>query len=140
MLDMVAELYFKVFYEAAWGNSLIPLASEATFLTLKSFGGFNMPLAAALAVFGATLGQTFNWILGTLLLSLHHQGMFRVSDYWYNKISYLFNTYLIFMLFFSWAPLCKVMLLIAGFLDTRLRFVLPLVIAGQIFNYVGYLL
>ena len=134
------EHYFNVFFEAVWANSIIPLASEATFLTLKSFGGYNMPLAAALGVVGATFGQIFNFLLGKGLLNLHRKGLLHVNDYWYGKISKLFNTYLVFTLFFSWAPLCKLLVVIAGFLGCKPRFVLPLVIIGQIFNYASYLL
>lgn len=131
------EKYFKVFYEAAWVNSLIPFASDATFTAMHLFGGFNMHWAAICATAGATLGLVGNWLLGQLLLKLHATSRLHIVQARYDRASYLFNTYGIFLLLLSWAPLCKVILVLAGFLDARLKFVLPLVVVGQLLFYLS---
>jgi membrane protein YqaA with SNARE-associated domain len=133
------EFYFKVFYEAAWSNSIIPFASEATYMALKLFGGYNLPGVCLLAVIGATLGQMFNWYVGKLLFRLHKNSSLHLSEYWYNKISYLFNKYALFILLFTWAPLCKLFPILAGFLNARMGFVLSLVMLGQIYYYASQL-
>lgn len=129
------DFYFKVFYEAAWSNSIIPFATEATYMALKLFGGYNLPGVCLLAIVGATIGQAFNWYVGQVLFKLHKNSSLHISEQWYNKISELFNKYGIFLLLFSWAPLCKLLLIVAGFLNTRLSFALSLVILGQIYYY-----
>lgn len=131
------EFYFKVFYEEAWANSLIPFASEATFTSMISFGGYNMIIASIIATAGATVGLIFNWFLGQLLLKMHVSTKLHVSEENYQRASTIFNKYCIFVLFFSWAPLCKVILLLAGFLNSRLKFVLPLAVVGQLIYHLS---
>lgn len=132
------DIYFRVLYESAWVASVLPFSSEATFFAMRSFGGFNMPLAAALSVAGATIGMSFNWLLGRLLYNLHQKKhTFHISESWYKRVAELFNKYGVFLLLFSWAPLLKFVVVIAGFLNTRYRFVLPLIVIGHIFSY-GY--
>jgi membrane protein YqaA with SNARE-associated domain len=129
------EYYIKVFYEEAWSASLIPFASSATFSALNLFGGHNMHMLALFATAGATLGLIFNWLVGHLLLKLHLKSNLNVSHKIYDRISTIFNKYLIFLLLFSWVPLCKILLLFAGFLDAPLKFVLPLVVVGQLLYF-----
>ncbi len=129
------ELYLKVFYEEAWANSLVPFATDATFSALNLFGGYNMHMAAILATAGATLGLVFNWLIGQMLLKMHATSKLHVSADRYARVSYLFNKYGIFLLLLSWIPLCKAILVLAGFLDAKLKFVLPLVVVGQLFFY-----
>ena len=132
--------YFQVFYEAAWSASIIPLSSDATFTAMQLFGGYDMRFAAMLAVTGATLGQIFNLMVGRFLLTFHKRNLLHVSDYWYARISTLFNKYGVFLILFSWVSIMKVVLVLAGFLDTRIRFVLPLIVIGQLYHYGSYLL
>lgn len=129
------ENYIKVFYEAAWSNSLIPFATDATFSAINLFGGYNMHIAALLATAGATLGLTFNWFLGYLLMRMHINSKLHLSETYYNKASYLFNKYGIFLLLFTWVPLFKIIMIFAGFLNAPLKFVLPLAVVGQLFYY-----
>jgi len=82
----------------------------------------------------------FNWFIGNRLYNSKLKRHFYISDEWYARVKRIFNTYLIFLLLFSWAPLCKMLLVLAGFLETRLIIVFPLVVIGQIFNYVWPLL
>lgn len=129
------ENYIKVFYETAWVNSLIPLASDATFSAMLLFGGYNMHLASLIATAGATLGLTFNWYIGHALSKMHVNSKLHLSEESYRRASHLFNKYGIFILLLSWAPLCKLILLLAGFFNAPLKFVLPLVVIGQLFFY-----
>ena len=131
--------YTNVFIESARVASLIPFSSEPTFFAMFYFGGFNMPLAIALAVAGATIGMSVNWLIGKSLLKIHQKKKLSVSEYWYNKCSQLFNKYGAILVLFSWLPLMKLMLVAAGFLNVRFRFVLPLVIIGHTIGYGYYL-
>ncbi len=131
------ENYLKVFYEAVWTNSMFPFASDATFTALNLFGGYNMHMAAIIATAGATVGLISNWLIGQFLLKLHTTSTLHIRQDYYEKICYVFNKYLIFVLLFSWLPLCKVILLLAGFLNSRLKFVLPLTVIGQLLFYLS---
>jgi len=132
--------YSRILFESAWSASIIPFSSEATLSAMQSFGGFNLPLAVALSVVGATAGMSFNWFLGKMLFRLHQEKKtFNVSEYWYARVAALFNKYGVFLLLLSWLPLLKFVVVIAGFLNTRYRFVLPLVILGHLFSY-GFIL
>ena len=132
--------YYSVFIEALWSASIIPFSTDATFAAMSAFGGFDMKIPALIAIIGATLGQIFNLMLGGFLLGFHRKGLLYVNEYWYNRVSVIFNKYGVFLLLFSWVSFLKVLLVIAGFLDTRIRFVLPLVVIGQIYHYSSYLL
>ena len=131
--------YTNVFIESARVASIIPFASEPTFFAMFYFGGFNMPLAAGLAVAGATVGMSFNWLVGKMLLEWHKKKSFNVNEYWYNKCAALFGKYGAILILLSWLPLMKFMLVAAGFLNVRYRFVLPLVVIGHVMCY-GYFL
>ena len=134
------EHYFNIFFEALWTASIIPFSSDATFASMSAFGGFDMKIPFVLAVTGATLGQIFNLMVGKFMLQLHQKGRLYVSEIWYQRVAYYFNKYGIFLLLFSWVAFLKVLLIIAGFVGTRVRFALPLVILGQIYHYGSYLL
>ena len=131
--------YTNVFIESARVASLIPFSSEPTFFAMFYFGGFNMPLAAAMAVAGSTLGMSVNWWIGSALLKQHKKKSFSVNEYWYNKCAALFNKYGALLVLLSWLPLMKLMLVAAGFLNVRFRFVLPLIIVGHALCYGFYL-
>lgn len=134
------DLYLRIIWESAWVASVIPFSAEPTFFAMLYFGGYNMPLAAALSVLGATIGMSFNWYLGKALYRLHEKKQtFHVSEYWYNRIATMFNKYGAFLLLLSWAPVLKFVVVMAGFLNTRYRFVMPLVVIGHILSY-GYFL
>ena len=129
------EYYFKVFYESAWTNSLIPFATDATFSAINLFGGYNMPIAAMIATAGATLGLTSNWLLGYALMRMRNGSKLQLKEAYYNRASILFNKYGIFLLLFTWVPLFKIIMIFAGFLNAPLKFVLPLAVIGQLFYY-----
>jgi membrane protein YqaA with SNARE-associated domain len=131
--------YLQTAFESAWVASIVPFGAEPTFFAMQSFGGFNMPLAVAAAITGATLAQCVNFAIGKLLLKLKSHREYTVSDEWYAKLCEFFQTYGIFMLLFSWMPLCKMFVVAAGFFGTRFRLALPLVIIGLVYNYGRYL-
>jgi len=131
--------YISVFIESARVASIIPFSSEPTFFAMFYFGGFNMLFATALAVAGATVGMSFNWFVGKILLEWHKKRPLHVSEYWYNKCSLLFNKYGAVFVVLSWLPAMKLILVIAGFLNVRYRFLLPLIIAGHALCYGYYL-
>ncbi len=132
---MSADLYLQVLLESAWTASIIPMSSEPTYFAMQSFGGYDMHKAFALAVFGSSCGQLFNWLIGKFLFSLKNKGAFKLDERWYQRVNFLFNRYGVFTLFFCWAPLCNVLVAVSGFINTRLTIVLPLVVLGEMFNY-----
>ena len=117
------DFYLKAFLEGAWTASIIPLGNDTTFAAMRLFGGYNMHLAFLLATAGACLGQLFNYGVGRALLNQRGKHKFNVSDYWYARISTNFNKYCIFLILFCWAPLCNLLLVLAGF--TRAPVKLP---------------
>jgi membrane protein YqaA with SNARE-associated domain len=130
--------YFSIFVESVWKASIIPLGNDATFYAMKSFGTFDMTVPFLIAVAGATIGQMFNWAVGEFLLS--QKSKFNVTDRWHQRVSTMFNKYGICLLLVSWAPLCNMLVVVSGFVNTKPRTVFILVLAGQIFNYGRYLL
>ncbi len=132
--------YANVFIESARVASIIPFGSEPTYFAMFYFGGFNMPLATGIAIVGATLGMTFNWLVGKALLELHKRKNFNVNEYWYGKCQAQFQKYGALLLLLIWLPLMKLILVGAGFLNVRyFRFVLPLVFVGHSLAYGYYL-
>jgi len=134
------EHYLNIIFESAWTSSVIPFGHEPTFFSMLSFGGFNMPVAAALAIFGASAGQAFNWWIGKILKGGQEKQRMRINPASYEKAAHVFNKYLIWCLLFSWAPLFKVLVLLSGFLGGRFSIVMPLVVIGQIGYYCYFLL
>lgn len=120
-------LYLQVFLENAHAASVVPMASSAALLAMKAFGGYNMPLAYAIAVAGAVLGQTFNWYVGVLL---RKTPVGLLSDERYRHGKMLFHKYGIFLLLLCWAPIMNFVTVAAGFLEVRLKTALPLIILG----------
>ena len=133
------EYNFQIFYEALWSASIIPFSTDATFSALAYFGNNDMRIPIILGIIGGTLGQIFNLLLGHFMMKLHHKGKLHVSEHWYNKCSGIFNKYLVWLIVFSWVSILKMILVFGGFLGTRLRFALPLIIIGQIIHYGSYL-
>lgn len=129
----------NVFLEALWGASILPFGSEATFAAMAAFGTFDMKIPALLALTGGVLGQLLNLTIGRVFLSLHHKGLLFVKQYWYDRIATLFNKYGTWLIVFSWVSILKLVLIFAGFLGTRTRFALPLILAGQVYHYWQYL-
>lgn len=129
------DLYVKVFIEGAHTASVVPLGNDTAFTAMQLFGGYNMHLALILATAGGCLGQLFNWWVGYALLRQRGKFSFNVSDYWYAKTSAIFNKYCVFLLLFSWAPLCNLLLVMAGFTRAPLKVVMPLVAVGYLLHY-----
>jgi len=132
--------YLPIFLESAWVASIIPMSSEPTFFAMKAFGGYDMAIPFLLAIAGATLGQSLNWLVGKMLLRLEKNKKLNISDYWYHRVAGLFNQYGIFLLLLSWVPLCNLLVVLAGFVGTKPKIVLPLIIIGQAAHYGSYLL
>lgn len=130
------DMYIQIFFESLWNASIVPFGSETTLHAMKAFGGYDLRLGALMAITGGVLGQIFNWCVGALMLWLKKNGKARVmSDTLYAKMQRVFHRYLIFLLFFSWAPILKFLVLAAGFLQVRFRTALLLVTAGYALHY-----
>lgn len=134
-------LYLDVFIESMLVSSIIPLMSDPTFYAMKAFGGYNLPFAVTIAIFGSFFGALFNYSLGEWFLKHYkkeknHKYMpietYKKSSKWFGKFGFM-------VLFFSWFPLLNFTLLAAGFLGMRSRVALPLVVVGQTVHYGWFL-
>jgi membrane protein YqaA with SNARE-associated domain len=126
--------FFRIFIESAWTASLIPLSSEATLYAMKSFGQ-DVTLAVIPAILGGTLGMMTNFLLGMLMLRAKRSGIPVIGERTYDKAQRFFNKYLFFLLFLSFLPMFKFLVLAAGFLGTRPRYALILVALGYVLHY-----
>ena len=133
--------YLDVLIESAWRASFIPLPSEATLAAMQAFGGYNIPLAVAMAVVGGVAIQMLNWWIGTLLFKLrNHTGGWNIPDTTLAKAQHIFTKYAVFLLLFAWATFGNVLVVIAGFLGAKPKMVLPLLVVGYAAHYGMYLL
>lgn len=134
--------YLDVFIESILANSIIPFMHDPSFFAMRSFGGYNMPLAAVFAISGAALGGIFNFMLGWWLLKLYNKKNDRkcLPREQYDRFVQIFSRYFIVLLPVSWLPLLNFLVFFAGFFGVRAKLALPLVIAGQAMYYSWYLL
>lgn len=136
------DFYFDIFVESAFAASIIPFHSDPTFFAMRSFGGYDLTLAALVAVLGSTLGAIFNFMLGYLLLKIYDsvKNKKETTVTLYSKYSSYFSKYFIFALFFSFMPLLNFLVIAAGFFAVRARVAIPIVMAGQAARYTYYLI
>ncbi len=132
--------YLSVFIESLWCASIIPLGQQPTFFAMLGFGGYNIPLALAVAISASILGMLFNWSLGRAMFAFYRQGKITLPAVNYDRASRIFCRYLWFLLFLCWSPMLNYMPLIAAFLNMRLRYALPLIVASQVGYYLYYAL
>lgn len=132
-----SSLYPQVFFEAAWNASIVPMGNDTAFYAMKSFGGYDMTLPLILAIAGATLGQVFNWFFGTLLQKLKYTKNMTLSEDVFIRFEYYFRRYGIYLLLFSWGPLCKLLPILAGFANVPPKTVALIVAIGYLGHY-GY--
>lgn len=138
--------YINIFIESAVASSFIPFAQSPTFLAMRSFASagyeYNMPLAAAIAVFGSAIGAIFSFMVGYLFSKIYRikGNQKHLSIEKYNNASRYFTNYFTILLPFTWLPLLNFLPLIAGFLNVRAKLVLPLVIVGKIAYYSYYVM
>lgn len=123
--------YLNVLMESLWAGSIVPFAPDNTYYAMEALGGFNMPLATALAWLGAMLGLLFNWGVGHWLMRLQLQGRLTLQQSHYGKAVYYFNKYGILLLLLTWFNVFIYFALVAGFLRVPLRIALPLMAVGQ---------
>ncbi len=133
--------YLNVLLESAWVASVIPGGTEPTFFAMKSFtnegmGGYSMPLACVCAVAGATIGQFFNYVVGTFIAKRAAATGQNVSGTLL-KMRGFFVKYGVFVLLVSWMPLFNLFVVLAGMVKIPLRLALPLIVAGLVVAY-GY--
>jgi membrane protein YqaA with SNARE-associated domain len=135
----MTDLYLNVLTEAARFASIVPFTSEPTFFAMKSFGGYNMPLACALAAAGAVAGQLFNWWMGTQLRGIpHKKNPDKVARFEHYKA--FFNDAGMFLLLMCWvSPFGNLLAVVAGLFSVPLKKALPLVAIGEAAHYGYYL-
>lgn len=127
--------YLNVFLEAFYTASLIPFASESTLSAMKAFGGYNLPLAVALAVIGGVMGQTINLTLGHVLRRLRKPGGWNIPEPRYQKAQRLFYSYGLFIYLVCWLAFGNLVVVISGFLNIRPKTALPLILLGYAAHY-----
>jgi membrane protein YqaA with SNARE-associated domain len=132
-------LYIQTLFESAHAASIIPFGSEISHIAMRVYGGYNIPLACALAIAGGALGHAFNFGIGKTLKALHEQGTLRLKEKWYNDAAYFFNRGVFFLLLFCWLPFFNVLSLIAGFLGTGFYITMTLATLGLVGRYLWLL-
>jgi membrane protein YqaA with SNARE-associated domain len=113
--------------------------AETIFYSMQAFGTVDMRLPVVAAITGAMAGQFFNWLIGYSIYRLKSGNMLKINNEHYARGAMLFQKYGVFLLLFSWVPLCNLLVVVAGMANFRLRMVLPLILVGQIYNYGRYL-
>lgn len=132
---MSGEFTTQLFLEAAHHASIIPFGNDITFHAMRLFGTYPMGVPVALSIIGAILGHVFNWYFGRTLIFFEYKGKYRMDPVRYERVRTLFEKYGIYLLLFSWAPLCNLLPVAAGFLKLPLKKILPFVIAGLAWHY-----
>ena len=128
-------LHLQVLFEAIWTASLVPLGNDTAFFAMSAFGSHNMLPAVILSIIGATLGQLFNYYIGRWLQKVKYTRNMTLSEGAYERFEYYFNTYGIYVLVFSWGPLCKLLPVLAGFSMAPRRKVILIIMAGYLYYY-----
>lgn len=128
-------LHLQVFYEATWLASLIPMGNDTTLYAMKGFGSHNLILPVILSITGGILGQCFNYFLGLKLQRLKYTKNMTLSEEVYVRVQYYFNRFGFVVLAVSWAPLCKLLPLLAGFAGTPRRKVFLMLVLGYAYHY-----
>lgn len=132
-------LYLQVFGEAAHAASIAPMATQAAYFAMQSFGGYNMQLAWTMATLGACVGHSLNWYLGKLIRQFPVSKKSLVTEEKYQRFKALFQKYGIFILLFAWVPLLNMVVVAAGFLEVKFRTTLTLVFIGMAAYYGWFL-
>lgn len=123
-------LLFDIFIEQLHAATIIPFASDATLVAMKSFGQ-EITLPVIVAFIASLIGQSFNWALGAGLYRLAQKKGHLTQTTSYAKTALAFNKYLLFTLIFSWFAIFNLFVLAAGFLGTRFKVALPIITLGQ---------
>ena len=135
---MSAELYLSVFRDGVLSSLLIPIHSQTAFFAILAFGeqeAATLHIAVVMAVLGATVGHSINWLLGLGVLRL-------VRGYWdksYEKIRPRYNSYGIWALLLSFLPLFGIFSFAAGLFKVSPLRVVLLVLFSQAAYYLHYL-
>lgn len=129
------DFYPDILLEALHEASIVPLGQETTFHAMRAFGAHDMTLPFLLAVTGALLGHLVNWYVGRTLLYFEHKGKFRINPHWYERLRDMADKYGVFLLLFSWLPLCNLLTVAGGFFKLPLKKVMPFIAAGLLAHY-----
>lgn len=128
-------LHLQLFIEAAWTASLIPMGNDTAIHAMDAFGTHDMLFPVLLSIIGATIGQTFNYYIGIGLQKVKYTRNMTLSNDAYVRFEYYFNKYGIYLLLFTWAPLCKLLPLMAGFARSPRHKVILVICAGYLYFY-----
>jgi len=132
-------LYGQIFHESIRNAFVLPLGSEPTLFAMRSFGGYDMTVPFALAIVGSILGQAANYIVGDLLSRTpYHPEKFTSTHFAQAKT--VFNQAGFVVVSVCWLPYFgPLFTVMAGLFRARLTYVIPLICAGELFNYLRYL-
>ena len=129
-------VYFSLFLASFLGGSILPIASELTFVGLLSTNNYNELGLLVTASFGNILGAACNWILGFYLLKHVNRKWFPFTLNQIDKASLWFKKFGIWSLLFAWVPIIgDPLTLVAGILKLRFSIFLFLVSIGKIGRY-----
>lgn len=133
------DFYLDVLRESILVSAPVPFVGNPTFFAMLGFGGYNMYLAAAMAVIGAMIGTYISFLIGTMMFKIcrNNSGDGKLTSEGYNKAAHYYRRFFMPLLLLSWLPMFNFLAVAAGFLGHRFKLVIALVLIGQVIYY-GY--
>ncbi len=131
--------YLLVLLNSFQASFVFSIHSENAWFAAHAFGGYNMLLATAMAVMGATIGNGANFALG-YYLSTKRDDWFHINDGIYRRISRCFCYAIILLLFpFPGIPILStfwaLFVVLCGLFRTPTIITITLIIIGRIAYY-----
>lgn len=132
--------YLPLLWESAGTKTFWQTASDVRYFAMMAFGGFNMGLATLIAVIGATLGVSLNYVIGRVLSIFQFNGLSTIPQEKYLLWQRRLTLFMPLIGLVSFIHLIGVVVTAAGFLRVPPLRVLPFLLLGQILYYGYYFL
>ena len=124
--------YFGLFVSAFLAATVLPIWSEAVLVGLTVSDAFDILTLWTVATVGNSLGSLFNWILARWFLHFEDRKWFPFKRESLKKADKWFNTWGVWSLLLSWAPVIgDPITFAAGFLRVPLKIFVPLVVIAK---------
>lgn len=135
-LTTEAWAYVGMFWSAFLSATVLPGASEVTFVALAVSGEVVPSALVAVATVGNTLGSVANWACGRFLLRFVDRRWFPVGQTQVDRAKCVFDRFGTWTLLLAWLPVVGDALTVAaGMLRVRMSVFVPLVGIGKLGRY-----
>jgi|GEM_PF-991138 len=133
------ENYYLIFINSLKSSIIFSTVAEYGWFAMRDFGGYNMLLASFMAIMGASLGTSFNYMAG-YYLAAKRQDSLLFNDRLYQIIHRYSRYYLLILLFpfpdlFIIGQFYSLFVFAFGFLRHSPKVVIPLILAGRVLYY-----